>query len=79
MTAKVGGIIGSQHKNREPEVEEAELVVPVVAAILKVAGCPLATGLGDISTPETLTSYSVFLSIFITKIKELYQHPCIPA
>lgn len=32
--------------------------------MLKVAGWPLATGEGDISTPETLTAYSVFLSVY---------------
>ena len=53
----------AQHKTKK------NLNLPVDADILKVAGFPLTTGSGDMSTPLTLTAYSPFLSTPIVNIE----------
>ena len=48
--------------------------VPVVAEMLNVAGWPIAMGLGDISTPFTLTLYSTFASTYKIKSVTIKYH-----
>lgn len=50
------------HQTRSKKIRQANTesrkVIPVEAEMLKVAGLPLTTGSGNISTPWTFTAYS---------------------